>query len=428
MITYDLDYIQAKQIRPKITILGVGGAGGNAINAIIAKNIKNITCVAINTDLQALENINIQNKIQIGIQTAQGMGTGANPEVGRIAAEEDIQKIIESIDQSDIVFLIGGLGGGTASGAIPVIARMLQEKQILSIAVVTKPFIFEGSRRAHVCQAAIQKIEEYIDTLIVIPNQKLFESDTSDSIPLMEAFERVNEVIVDSIKAVSDTIYSHGHINVDFADVKTTMTRMGKAIIGIGKASGEKRAEKAIEKAIASPLLELASLKGARSILLNISGNKTLSLSEMNIIAGYIHDEVHPDAHIILGSSIKEEYEDELTLTLIATGFEDHKVKTSQRNNIYSGYSVGGIQQNYNKYNTNMNNPGNNNIGHGNMYNTMNYGYVNQDLTNNQNNISEKNNINSQNNKQQNATQQNNFIDIPAFFRKNNIDNQCNNQ
>jgi len=426
MITYDLDFILTKQIRPKITVLGIGGAGGNAINAIIAKNIKNISCIAINTDLQALENVNAQNKIQIGIQTAQGMGTGANPEIGRIAAEEDIQKIIESIDASDIVFLIGGLGGGTASGAIPVIARMLQEKQILSIAVVTKPFVFEGSRRANVCNASMQKIEEYIDTLIVIPNQKLFESDLSESIPLMEAFEKVNESIVDSIKAVSETIYSHGHINVDFADVKATMTRMGKAIIGIGKSSGENRAEKAIENAISSPLLELASLKGARSILLNISGNKTLSLSEMNIIAGYIHDEVHPDAHIILGSSIKEEYGDELTLTLIATGFEDQKIKTSQRSSLYNGYSVGGIQQNYNKYNTNMQNNINQPVNQGNLYNGNSYGYNNQEL-NNQNNINDKNNMNLQNNKVQNTNQQN-FIDIPAFFRKNNIDNQCNNQ
>jgi len=403
MIAYDLDSIknQKKTLRPKIVVLGVGGAGGNAINTINKNDIKNIECIALNTDIQALENVNSKYKIQIGTQISQGMGTGANPEIGRIAAEEDINSIIEIIDTADIVFLIGGLGGGTGSGAMPVIAKILQERQILSIAIVTKPFVFEGSRRMQVAQNALNKIEELADTLIVIPNQKLFDCEEEENISLKDAFEEVNKVIVNCIKAVSETIYGSGHVNVDFADVKTTMTRMGKAMIGMGSASGENRAKKAIESVLSSPLLEHTSLKGAHSILLNISGGEDLTLNEMNIIAGYIYDQAHPDAHIIVGSNIKNEEDDSLTLTLIATGFEDQiKTRNAHKHNSYSTYS--------NNYSQNT------------SYNNFQQNYKNNINSAPINNTYNDKNITNQNQ----TTESQNNIDVPAFFRKINNEQQ----
>jgi cell division protein FtsZ len=356
MVCYDTDFISPLTIRPKITVLGIGGAGGNTINAIIKQHINNIYCAALNTDAQALDHVICETKLQLGCSTSNGLGTGANPEIGRLAAEEEIEKIIGLVHDSDIVFLIAGLGGGTGSGALPVIARMLQEHQILSIAIVTKPFLFEGSRRMNVAQNALQKVEEYVDTTMVIPNQKLFEQDNSQEIPLMQAFEKINTVIVDCIKAVADTIFNPGHINVDFADMKTTMTRMGRAVIGIGKASGANRAQEVIEKTLNSPLLEHTTLKGARSILLNIHGNHSLTLHEMNTIAGFVHEQAHPDAHIIVGSSISENMQDELQLTMIATGFEDfsQKNKPINRNaphqNYYNNYQQKPIINNQNQH------------------------------------------------------------------------------
>jgi len=329
MISFDLEPA-ATQIaqKPKITVVGVGGAGGNIINSIHGEDIKNINFIAINTDIQSLQSVHAHQKIQIGINTAEGMGTGANQEIGRMAAEEDLPAVMEALSDSDIVFLIAGLGGGTGTGALIPIGKALQEKHILTIAIVTKPFIFEGNKRMQVAQGALQRIEEYIDTLIVIPNQKLFESNDTE-ITLLDAFASVNKTISDCIRAVSDTIHSHGYINVDFADIKATMTRMGKSVIGIGKSSGDLRAKKAIEKAIASPLLEYNNFKGAKSILLNIHADSTLSLHEVSVITGYINEQVHPEANIIVGTTIDErsveidKENSEVTVTLIATGFED---------------------------------------------------------------------------------------------------------
>ena len=334
---YDIDAMMKVDIRPKITVIGIGGAGGNMLNAIVKEGINNINYIALNTDFQALSNVNVEDKIVLGSSLTAGMGTGANPEIGKIAIEENIDLVLEKISDSDIVFLLAGLGGGTGSGVLPLLAKILQEKQILSIALVTKPFFFEGSRRMQVAQQAILKIEEYVDTLIIIPNQKLFESNTAQDISLCVAFDKINTLMVDSIKAVTETIFSPGHINVDFADIKTTMSKMGRAVIGIGRGSGEKRATEAIQGAINSPLLENNSLKGARSILLNIHGDDSLSLQEMNIIAGFVHDEAHPEAHIIVGSSINKVRDDNsITLTIIATGFEDQlKTRIQNKNNIH---------------------------------------------------------------------------------------------
>jgi cell division protein FtsZ len=331
MIMYDTES-KTLQMGPKITVIGVGGAGGNAINTITKQNIKNIECIAVNTDLQALESVSCNKKLQIGIQTTNGMGTGSNPEIGRASAEESIEKILESVKYSDIVFLVAGLGGGTGSGALPIIAHALQEQQILTVGIVTKPFMFEGARRMSIATNSLECIEDFIDTLIVVPNQKLFEMENAENTTLQDAFESINLVITDCIKAVSETIYNTGNINVDFADIKSIMTGMGRAVIGIGKGKGENRAQDAIDSAITSKFLENTSLKGTRSILVNISCDSTLSLQEMNLIASYMHEKANSDAHIIIGSTISENASDELTLTIIATGFEDQMRKKSYIN------------------------------------------------------------------------------------------------
>lgn len=351
MITLEYSEMHLINSSIKIKILGVGGAGGNAVENLLKENFTDVECFVLNTDSQALIKNKVEHKIQLGTKTIAGIGTGANPEIGKIAAEEDIEALIELIDDAHIVFLVGGLGGGTGSGALPVIAKILQEKQILSIALVTKPFIFEGSKRMNVAQQALEKLEQLVDTLLVIPNQKLFEADNEKQIPLIEAFGMVNNLICTCIKTVVDTIQKPGHINVDFADIKTTMTRMGKAVMGIGKASGENRAQEAINKAISSPLLEYNSLKGARSILLNITGNSEMSLHEVSIIAGFVHDQAHPEAHIIVGSAINENLNDELSVTLIATGFDDSsKIRVNHRQpNFHTGY------QQYTQVNNNSN-------------------------------------------------------------------------
>jgi cell division protein FtsZ len=299
--------------------------------------------------------------------------------------------------------LLAGLGGGTGSGAVPLLAKILQEKQILSIALVTKPFFFEGTRRMHVAQQAMIKIEEYVDTLIIIPNQKLFECNSIQDISLCDAFDKINSLMVDSIKAVTETIFSPGHINVDFADIKTTMSKMGRAVIGIGKGKGEKRAMEAIQSAIASPLLENNSLKGARSILLNIHGDDSLSLHEMNIIAGFVHDEAHPDAHIIVGSSINKFKEDDsITLTIIATGFEDQlKTRIQNKNNIHLHNQV---QMHYHQSTQKQN-----------FYNQHTGTAINQS---NQGFFSDKTDNNNQ--KQIDSFSKN--IDIPTYLRNQNIE------
>lgn len=403
MIMYDIEAIMETDIRPKITVIGIGGAGGNMLNAIVKEGIDNIKYIALNTDFQALSNVNVEEKIVLGSSLTGGMGTGANPEIGKLAIEENLDLVLDKIHDSDIVFLVAGLGGGTGSGVVPLLAKILQEKQILSIALVTKPFFFEGTRRMHVAQQAIIKIEEYVDTLIIIPNQKLFECNSIQDISLCDAFDKINALMVDSIKAVTETIFSPGHINVDFADIKTTMSKMGRAVIGIGKGKGEKRAMEAIQSAIASPLLENNSLKGARSILLNIHGDTSLSLHEMNIIAGFVHDEAHPDAHIIVGSSINKFKEDDsITLTIIATGFEDQlKTRIQNKNNIHLHNQV---QMHYHQ-STQKQNFYNQNTGT--SINQSNQGFFSDKIDNN------------------NQKQIDNFsknIDIPTYLRNQNVE------
>lgn len=304
-----------------IKVVGVGGAGGNTINSIIASGWQDdITFIAINTDAQALEQSHAQHVIQIGVKSTKGLGSGTDPELGKRSAEEDMDKILDAVGDADIVFLTAGMGGGTGSGALPVVARTLKEQGILSIAIVTKPFLFEGKRRARVADMALDVLKKEVDTLIVIPNQKLLEVvDASSS--MIDAFARINEVLSQSIKGISDIITKPGHINVDFADVRTIMKDRGLAVMGTGRATGINRAREATLQAIESPLLENMSIEGARGVLLNITGSRNLGLHEISAAASLIYERADEEANIILGSVIDEAMGDEVSVTIIATGF-----------------------------------------------------------------------------------------------------------
>lgn len=312
----------------RIKVIGVGGAGGNTINSMIDSLCQGIEFIAANTDAQALQFSKAQHKIQLGMKSTKGLGAGANPELGKRAAEEDLSNIMEITEDADIVFLTAGMGGGTGSGALPVIARALREKNILSIAVVTKPFDFEGKRRALIAQQAIEALKKEVDTLLVIPNQKLLQI-VDQSVSMIDAFALINTILNQSVKGIADIISKPGHINVDFADVRTIMKDMGLAIMGTGRASGKDRALQAALSAISSPLLENMNIQGAKGVLLNISGGTSLGLHEISAAASVIYEQADPEANIILGSVIDPQLEDEVTVTIIATGFNNKQSTTT---------------------------------------------------------------------------------------------------
>jgi cell division protein FtsZ len=305
----------------RIKVLGVGGGGSNMVNSMIDSGYDTIDYIVANTDAQALKTSKAPHKIQLGIKSTKGLGAGANPDVGRRAAEEDIDSILRQVKDADVVFLTAGLGGGTGSGALPIIAQALREKDILTIAVVTKPFIFEGRRRMKIAQDALELLREQVDTLIVIPNQKLIDV-VDQKVSLINAFSMINGILNQFIKSIADIIAKPGHINVDFADMKAIMKQRGYAIIGTGRATGEDRAIKAARQAITSPLLDSASIGGARGVLLNVSGSSNLGLHELGAAAHIIYEQAHEDASIILGSVIDEALGDEVSVTVIATGFD----------------------------------------------------------------------------------------------------------
>lgn len=326
MIDFEVESTQKLTPAVRISVLGVGGAGGNTINTLLCTYYENVTCIAVNTDLKALEVSKSPHKLQIGIKAAKGLGAGANPELGRRAAEEDIADVLDAVKGSDVVFLIGGLGGGTGSGALPVIARALKERDTLSIAVVTKPFSFEGKRRMKIADEAEALLRKEVDTLITIPNEKLLAL-ADMKVSLVDAFELINENIATLVKSVSDIIAKPGYINVDFADLKAIMKGMGVAIMGTGKARGSGRAVAAARAAIASPLLDEVRMQGARSVLINVIGGSDLGLVEVSEAAALITKEAHEDANIILGSVIDNSLADEILVTVVATGFGAPAVK-----------------------------------------------------------------------------------------------------
>jgi len=321
MIEFEQESLYRQKSMVSIKVIGIGGAGGNAVNSIIESGCPGIGFIAANTDAQTLELSMAHHKIQIGVKSTKGLGAGANPEVGKRAAEEDLEKIMEAASGADIVFVVAGMGGGTGSGALPVVVRALREKGILSIAIVTRPFLFEGKRRAKIADEAIEKLKQEVDTLIVIPNQKLLEV-VDPNISMIDAFAMINNgVLSQSVHSLFDMITRPGHINVDYADIRTIMKDRGLAVMGTGRASGEGRAREAAIKAISSPLLENMSVAGAHAVLFNISGGKNLGLHEISEAASVVYEQAHEDANIIIGSVIDENLHDEVLVTIIATEF-----------------------------------------------------------------------------------------------------------
>ncbi len=303
-----------------LKVMGIGGAGGNAVNSMIAGgDLTSVHFAVANTDAQALELSSASCKIQLGKQITKGLGAGSNPEVGRKSAEEDLNAILDVLANTDILFLTAGLGGGTGSGALPVVVQAAKDLGILTIVVVTKPFLFEGKRRKQHAEEALKNVEGVADTLIVVPNQRLIEI-SDPNISMLNAFALSNDILKQAIKGISDIITKAGHINVDLADVKTIMKDTGFAIMGTGRASGPDRARKAALHAISSPLIENTDIQGAKGVLINITGNQDLGLQEINEAASMVYDMVNPDATIILGSVIDASAGDEICITIIATG------------------------------------------------------------------------------------------------------------
>lgn len=306
----------------KIKVLGVGGGGNNALNSMISDSkIKGVEFIAVNTDLQALLANNADIKLQIGEKVTKGLGSGANPEIGQAAAEESRDKIRDLLSGTDMVFITAGEGGGTGTGAAPVIASVAKEIGALTVAVVTKPFLFEGTRRMVQAEDGIEKLKKEVDTLIVIPNQRILDIVKKED-SLLSAFRTADSVLSQGVQSISDLITIPGLINVDFADVKSIMTNAGSALMGIGRATGDKRAIQAAKQAASSPLLEI-SIDGARGILFNISGGKSMTMSEVNDAASIIASSADPDANIIFGATIREDLGDEIKISVIATGFDE---------------------------------------------------------------------------------------------------------
>jgi cell division protein FtsZ len=305
----------------RIKVIGVGGGGGNAVNRMIDAQLRGVEFIAANTDLQALHKCRAPLKLQIGGLLTKGLGAGADPEMGRKAALEDTERILEALEGADMVFLTAGLGGGTGTGAAPIIASLAAEIGALTVAVVTKPFGFEGRRRMQLAERGVDELRGAVDTLITIPNERLLNF-VERGTPLSEAFRIADDVLRQAVQGISDLITIPGEINVDFADVRTIMTGMGMALMGTGLAKGEHRALEAAQRAISSPLLEETSIQGARGVLINISGGHDLTLHEVAEAARIISDAVDPDANIISGMVIEPGLEDAMKVTVIATGFD----------------------------------------------------------------------------------------------------------
>src|SRR5438128_36622 len=309
----------------RIKVIGVGGGGGNAVNRMIDTGIEGIEFVVANTDLQALKRSRAPVKIQLGGRLTKGLGAGADPEVGRQAALEDTDKIIEVLEGSDMVFVASGVGGGSGTGGAPIVASLATELGALTVAVVTKPFLFEGRRRAQQAEQGLRELHESVDTVITIPNERLFAA-VSETATIGAAFKAADDILRQAVQGISDLITVPGFINLDFADVRTIMQGMGMALMGTGYARGENRAIEATQEAISSPLLEEASIKGAKGVLINITGGPDLTLHEVNVAATIVRQEADEDANIIFGHVIDESMADAMKITVIATGFQHEPI------------------------------------------------------------------------------------------------------
>ncbi len=307
------------ELKPRIVVIGVGGAGGNAVNNMIASRLDGVEFIAANTDAQAISQSLTQRRIQLGVVATRGLGAGAKPQVGREAAEESLEEIIRHLAGANMAFITAGMGGGTGSGAAPVIARAAREQGILTVGVVTKPFQFEAAHRMRLAEAAIEELSQYVDTLIVIPNQNLFRVVTERT-SFAAAFKMADDVLYSGVRGVTDLIMMPGIVNLDFADIRTVMTEMGKAMMGTGEAEGEKRAIEAAEAAISNPLLDDTSMRGARSVLINITAGDDLTLFEVDEAINRIRDEVDPDVNLIFGSALDENINGRMRVSVVATG------------------------------------------------------------------------------------------------------------
>ncbi|MDB5592747.1 cell division protein FtsZ [Enterovirga sp.] len=310
-----------RELKPRITVFGVGGAGGNAVNNMIESGLMGCDFVCANTDAQALSSSRCERIIQMGLGVTQGLGAGSQPEVGRAAAEEVMDEVRDQLSGSHMAFITAGMGGGTGTGAAPVIARAAREMGILTVGVVTKPFQFEGVRRMRVAEAGVQELQQHVDTLIVIPNQNLFRV-ANEKTTFADAFAMADQVLYSGVACITDLMVKEGLINLDFADVRAIMRGMGKAMMGTGEASGEKRANRAAEAAIANPLLDEVSMKGARGLLISITGGRDLTLYELDEAATRIRQEVDNEANIILGATFDESLEGTIRVSVVATGID----------------------------------------------------------------------------------------------------------
>ena len=320
-MTLNLTMPTHEELKPRITVFGVGGAGGNAVNNMIDKRLEGVEFVVANTDAQALQQSSASTKIQMGVRVTEGLGAGARPSVGAAAAEETIEEIVDHLAGAHMCFITAGMGGGTGTGAAPIIAQAARELGVLTVGVVTKPFQFEGAKRMRQAEDGVDALQKMVDTLIIIPNQNLFRL-ANEKTTFTEAFSMADDVLYQGVKGVTDLMVRPGLINLDFADVRAVMDEMGKAMMGTGEAEGEDRAVQAAEKAIANPLLDEISLKGANGVLINITGAEDLTLFELDEAANRIREEVDADANIIVGSTLDQSMEGRMRVSVVATGID----------------------------------------------------------------------------------------------------------
>jgi len=312
---------QQYEIKPRITVVGVGGAGGNAVNNMIRSNLEGVEFIVSNTDAQALAQSICDRRLQLGINITQGLGAGSRPDVGRAAAEEVMDQLMAELDGSNMVFITAGMGGGTGTGAAPVIARAAREHGILTVGVVTKPFHFEGTHRMKIAESGINELQQFVDTLIIIPNQNLFRV-ANEKTTFADAFAMADQVLYSGVACITDLMVKEGLINLDFADVRAVMREMGSAMMGTGEASGDRRALLSAEAAIANPLIYDVSMRGARGVLISITGGRDLTLFEVDQAANRIREEVDPDANIIFGSTFDERLAGKMRISVVATGID----------------------------------------------------------------------------------------------------------
>ncbi len=332
-----IDFIRPEvdELRPRITVIGVGGAGGNAIANMIRSDVQGVQFLVANTDAQALNASEADARIQLGLKITQGLGAGSRPEIGRAAAEETLDEIEKALDGAHMCFIAAGMGGGTGTGAAPVIAKAARDRGILTVGVVTKPFAFEGTRRGRSADAGIEELQKHVDTLIVIPNQNLFRLANSDT-TFKEAFQMADEVLQQGVRGITDLMVMPGLINLDFADVRSVMGEMGKAMMGTGEASGDNRAIEAAEKAISNPLLDGVSMKGAKGVIISITGGEDMKLMEVDEAASHIKELVDPDANIIWGSAFNNNMEGKIRVSVVATGIEAEPATSAQPGKVFA--------------------------------------------------------------------------------------------